>query len=268
MMAQKKSKKTKASLWFTGAKESVWRSILSIGMIICALFILALFLRTFLYGSDYFKLKTVRTDSLFLAPAAGQSISNQIIKAYGGRNVFGIPLGGIAGSLGRLYPDSSDISVKLALPDRLNIALKFRRPVAVVRDSKLYPIDDDGFVLPSVGGSYTKDLPIIDGASVKYDRQVGRKSSSGKIKLALELLKSIRASRYLSETGPVSIDASNISNISFVMKNGIKVFVGSENFDERLYSLERVLRDPRLSKDKIKYIDVSTQDVVIGPKDE
>jgi len=267
-VAQKKYKKTKTSQGFAGAREPLSRIALSVVMMLGVVFVLSLFLRTFFYGSDYFKLKTVKTDSLFLAPAVGQSINNQIIKAYGGRNVFGVPLKGIAESLRRIYPDSNDISVKLALPDRLNIAVKFARPVAVMRDSKLYPIDDEGFVMPSVGGAYTKDLPIIDGVSVKYDRKTGKQSSSGRIKMALELLRSIRASRYLSEAGPVSIDVSNVSNISFVMKSGIKAFVGSENFDDRLYLLERVLRDGRLSKDKIKYIDVSTQDVVIGPKDE
>ena len=86
------------------------------------------------------------------------------------------------------------------------------------------------------------------------------------MRLALELIKEIRGSRYLTEYGAVSINTSNESNISYRTKNGIEVFVGSEDFGGRLDRLENTIRDPRLDKDKILYIDVSTKDVVIGPK--
>jgi cell division septal protein FtsQ len=64
----------------------------------------------------------------------------------------------------------------------------------------------------------------------------------------------------------VSINTSNASNISYRTKNGIEVFAGSEDFGARLDSLENTLRDPRLDKEKILYIDVSTRDVIIGPR--
>jgi cell division septal protein FtsQ len=150
----------------------------------------------------------------------------------------------------------------------LIITVKFRRPVALVRDSKLYPIDDEGFVLPSVGVVYIKDLPVIEGAGIKYSEKKGTKSSSEKIKLALDLLKEIRASRYLTGYGVVAVNTSNTSNISYRMKNGIEVFTGSDDLASRLDRLEWTLRDPRIDKAKINYIDVSTRDTVIGPKSE
>jgi len=265
-MGQKRSKKTRPPEFFENLRRAVKRNIMAAVLISAAAFILFVMVRVFLYQSGYFMLKKVHTESLFLDAKAVYSLNSQILKAYGGRNIFSVPLKGISESLKRIYPDSKDISVSLLLPDRLNVVVRFRRPVALVRDSKLYPIDDEGIVLPSVGAEYIKDLPVIEGAGIRYAREVGKKRSSEKLKLALELLKEIRASRYLTENGVVSIDTSNISNISYLMKNGIEVFAGSESFGLRLDSLENTLKDRRLDKNKIRYIDVSTQDVVIGPK--
>lgn len=267
-MGQKRNKRTRSPKLFEGLRGAVKRNVIVAVLILVSAFVISMMVRTFLYQSGYFMLRKVRTESLFLDQKAVYSINNQVLKAYGGHNIFSVPLNGISQSLKRIYPDSKDISVSLRLPDRLNIAVKFRRPVALVRDSKLYPIDDDGIVIPSVGAAYIRDLPVIEGVGIGYLKNQGRKNSSEKVRLALELLNEIRASRYLSGYGVVSIDTSNASNISYRMNNDIEVFAGSDNFGSRLDMLESALRDRRLDKEKIRYIDVSTQDVVIGPKDD
>lgn len=267
-MTQKKHRKMKAPEMFGDVRKMITRNLTAILFISLVLAILFIMARTFLYQSDYFQLKKVRTESLFLDERAVYSVNNQMLRAYGGRNIFSVPLKGIRESLKRIYPDAKDISVRIGLPDRLAITIKFRRPVALVRDLKLYPIDDDGFVLPSVGAVYIKDLPVIEGASIRHSEKKGQKSSSERVKLALELLKAIRTSRYLMEYGVISIDVSNISNIAYRTKNGIEIFAGSDDFGTRMEMLEGTLRDPRLDKAKIRYIDVSTRDTVIGPKSD
>lgn len=265
-MGQKRNKKARPPEFFEGLRDAIKRNLIAVFLISLTAFGLFVMVRTFLYQSGYFTLRKVRTESLFLDQRAVNSVNSQILKAYGGRNIFSVPLGGISQSLKRIYPDSKDISASLQLPDRLNVTIKFRRPVALVRDSRLYPIDDDGIVLPSVGAAYIRDLPVIEGAGIRYGERKGGKGSAERVKLALDLLKAIRTSRYLTEYGVISIDTSNVSNISYRMKNGIEVFAGSDDFADRLDSLESTLRDPRLDKEKIRYIDVSTNDVVIGPK--
>ncbi|MCX5680586.1 MAG: hypothetical protein NTZ95_08125, partial [Candidatus Omnitrophica bacterium] len=240
-MGQKRSKKTRPPEFFEGLRDAVKRNITAALLVSVTALVLFMMVRVFLYHSGYFTLRKVRTESLFLDQKAVYSINSQILKAYGGRNIFSVPLKGISQSLKRIYPDSKDISVSLLLPDRLNVAVRFRRPVALVRDFKLYPIDDEGMVLSSVGAAYVKDLPVIEGAGIRYDERRGRKSSSEKVKLALDLLKEIRASRYLTEYGAVSINTSNTSNISYRTKSGIEVFAGSDNFGGRLDMLENTL---------------------------
>ncbi|MDD5423351.1 MAG: cell division protein FtsQ/DivIB, partial [Candidatus Omnitrophica bacterium] len=155
---------------------------------------------------------------------------------------------------------------RIALHDRIAGTRKFRKPVAVVRDGKLYPVDEEGFVLPSMDIGSLKDLPVIDGVDIRYDERRGKKNTSGNLKLALELLRNIREVRPLTEYGLAGIDAKDGKNLSFLLKSGTKVIVGSENFKERLWLLEKTLKDPRLVLDRIEYIDVRFNDAVVGPK--
>jgi cell division septal protein FtsQ len=249
-------------------RQSASKNATTVAIIFLAALALFMTVRGFLYGSAYFKLKRVSTESMFLDQRAVSSVNNQILKNYGGRNIFNVPLNGIGQSLKRIYPDAKDISVRLILPDRLTVTIRFRRPVALVRDFRLYPVDDEGFVLASVSPIYLRDLPVIEGAGIRYSEKRAGKSSSERLRMALELLGAVRSSRYLSQYGVASINTSNMSNMSYRMKNGIEVFAGSDDFPARLAMLEGTLRDPRLDKGKIRYIDISTKDVVIGPKSD
>ena len=82
-----------------------------------------------------------------------------------------------------------------------------------------------------------------------------------------ELLKEMRRSRLLSEYGIATIDASDIKNLSFYLKNGIEVKIGYENFADRLMMLTKTLRDSRLVTDRVQYIDVRFENAVVGPKE-
>lgn len=62
------------------------------------------------------------------------------------------------------------------------------------------------------------------------------------------------------------IDASDINELSFYLDDDLEIRIGYENFKERLNNLKVTLRDSRLLKDRVKYIDVRYEDVTIGPK--
>ena len=42
--------------------------------------------------------------------------------------------------------------------------------------------------------------------------------------------------------------------------------IGCEDFKDRLETLRRTLKDPRLALDRVEYIDLRFGDAVIGPK--
>lgn len=250
--------------------ESFKDFILKKGIIvlITVAFLLVSFLliKAFLYKSDYFRLRSIDIKDAFLDQRTEDSITRQLMSLYGSRNVFRVELKDMAGAIQAAYPDAKDVAARIALPDRVVITMKFRKPVALVRNGRLYPIDEEGFVLPSINPDSLKNLPIIEGVGIRYDEKKGKKSSSGNLKVALDLLREMNRARFMAKYYVETIDAVDARNISFYLKNGPEIRIGCENFRERLTVMEKTLRDPRLIMDRIKYIDLRFRDVVIGPK--
>ncbi len=260
MKRQNRFKKIKVPSFFKSSlREMIFKK--TIDLVVVAIFLLITFIlmKTFIYRSNYFRLRSIETKGAFLDTKTASSINNQLLTTYKGRNIFKINLKNISQSLETSYSDAKEVVVKIALPDKLVISMKFRKPIAVLRNFKtLYPIDEDGVAIASADSVSIKELPIIEDAGL-WDK--GRN-----LKLALELFKEIKRSRLVAEYGIDIINARDIKNLSFYLKNGIEIRVGSENFKERLEILRHILKDPRLVMNRIKYIDLRFSDVAIGPK--
>ena len=260
-------KKIKFAHLFEDAKDLILQRVT--GAIVIIIFIISAFLliKAFLRRSDYFKVRNIDLRSVFLDQRSLAFTHHQLWSLYKGKNIFTVNLKSAAASLQDTDPDAKDVVVRIAPPDKLVVDMKFRKPVAIVRSTKDYPVDEDGFVLSSIAaGQYLKDLPVIEGVYIKYEERRGKKSVSKNLKLALELLSEIKKSNIIERYGVSAIDAKDLRNISLYLKNGLEIRMGSENFKERLETLKSTLKDPRLAVDKIKYIDLRFENVVIGPK--
>ncbi len=246
------------------AKEAVMSTATTVLVVLIFLTFASMLAKAFLQESDYFKLRAVNIKASFLDSRAASTISSRVLNAYKLRNVFNINLKYIAQSIQNSYGDVRDVAVSIMLPDRLVISLKIRRPVALIKSGKHYPVDEDGVVLPS--GSRVdalNDLPVISGVDMKL---ITSRQTSRNLKLALQLLGEIRLTKSVTSLGVASINVYDPRNLSFYFKNGVEVRVGEENFKERLDLLSIALRDPRLVLDNVKYIDVRFKDIIIGPK--
>jgi cell division septal protein FtsQ len=263
MGKQNKQKKIKLPGFSDDLKETVFRRLMIAAVALLFAATVFFLVKAFLYKSDYFKLRVVETRAAFLDRTAAGMISNQVLSLYKGQNMFKIPLQFIARSIQTSYADVKDVTARIALPDRLVVDIKLRKPIALVRNNKYYPIDEEGVVLPALAASgVMTDLPAIDGIDLKY----GRKNTSRNLRLAMDLLREIRQAKFMAPLGVISINAADPRNMSFFLKSGLEVKIGSENFKDRLDALAKTLKDPRLIIDRIKYIDVRFEDVAIGPK--
>lgn len=259
MAKPKKVNKQKA-----GAKEAAISTAMTVLVVLIFLAFASMLVNAFLQESDYFKLRAVNIKASFLDPRAASTISDRILSTYKLKNVFNIDLKYIAQTIQKSYGDVRDVVVSVLLPDRLVISLKIRRPVALIKSQRYYPVDEDGVVLPS--GSRVdalNDLPVISGVDMKL---ITSRQTSRNLKLALQLLSEIRTTKPVTNLGVVSINVYDPRNLSFSFKNGVEVRVGDENFRERLDLLSMALRDPRLAMENVKYIDVRFKDIIIGPK--
>lgn len=265
---QKKSiRKMKLPPAFKGAYDALMGklSVIVVGAIVLLLVISLA--KAFLYRSDYFRLRAVEIKGAFVDQSITQSVTNEFFRQYKGRSIFEISLKGVHKYLATQYPDASDIAVTLALPDKVVIYLKFRRAIALVGSIyRQYPVDEDGYVLPRVDQRIARSLPVISGIDIKAEEKRGKKSRSKNLCLAIDVIKTAKRFKFISDIGVASVDARDGGNIIMHLRNGIEVRLGSQDFLNRLDSLEKTVKNPRILLDRIKYIDVRFSDVVVGPK--
>ncbi len=260
----RKQKKSKAAGSKSGINDLILSKMRTFSVVAIFILFAVVLARALVERSDYFKLRTVDVKASFLDPRARYAIGSKVLGAYGSKNIFNINLKNIADSIQNSYGDVKDVVAVISLPDRMVISLKLRRPVALVKGVKFYPVDEDGVVLP--GGSRAdalNDMPIISGIDIGTGNS---RFTSRNLRLALELLGEIRFNRIVSSLGIYSITVYDPKNLSFYFKNGVEVRVGDENFRDKLSLLSRALRDSRLVLDNVKYIDVRFKDIIIGPK--
>ena len=225
----------------------------------------SLLIKAFLEKSDYFRLKSV--DVRGAAESSLAQVKNDILRQYKDRNIFKVDLKAIAASLSPKYPDAKEILAKRALPDKIVVDLKFRKPVALLSAGQAYPIDREGVILVNINSMKLKDFPVIKGIDPRLAGKSRKRNESANLMIALSLLDEIKKARFLDKFGVRLIDAGDIKSLSFSLGDaGPIVIIGYEDFRERLNTLKDALRDPRLALDKINYIDVRFKDVAISPK--
>lgn len=238
-----------------------------IGMIVFIVFMVSawILIAAFLERSDYFRLRSV--ESKGAADKSLVSIRNEILANYKDKNIFKIDLKAISGGLEPRYPDAKDIIVKRILPDKLLISLSFRKPVAILSNGRNFLVDRDGVILVNRDISSMGDLPAIKGVDPKYAGRFRKRCESANLKAALELIDTIKRTKFLDRYHIKTLDASDMRSMSFALgEGGPMIIIGYENLKDRLEALHDTLRDPRLMLDSISYIDVRFKDIAISPK--
>lgn len=229
--------------------------------------VIALTMNAILHKSAYFRVKAVEIKDALIDKTLVISLSGDLLKSYKGKNIFDIDIKELSGSLGAVYPEARRLAVKRVLPDKIVINLNLKRPIAIIGNANPHPVDDEGYLLPNIDARYLKDLPTVTGVSIGGEEKRTRRSESRNLRVAIELIKAIKEAKFLSGYGVATVDASNIKDLSFYLRNGLEVKIGCENLKERLGVLRATLRDPRLVLEKIKYIDVRFENVIIGPSE-
>ncbi len=228
---------------------------------IAVIFVLIAAIYLFLGNSRYFKLDTIEVIDKSHATALK---AGDLLSIYKGRNIFGIDIDSLSSQIKRDIPTIKHAIVKRVLPNKLEIDIIPRIPIAKIKSHGYFPIDRTGMVLsPEIK---TGKLPIIIGFSIWLNPKVGTKLENPQVRNAFLLIDALEENAVLSDYAVSAIDVSNYKNLSFYLENGIEVKIGSEDFLDRLNRLKTTFAKPELDKENIKYIDLRFKDVVIGPK--
>lgn len=225
---------------------------------------LFLFTYRLLFRSDTFIVRESRIE--WLNGPLSKKDYDGLKKTGVGENIFKFNISEAARRIIKEYPTLKSIAVERQFPDRLNLKARARLPVAQVGDASYFLVDDEAVVLTEPGDFIREDLPIITGIGWRFFRKVGQKEDSPRMERALSFLWTIKEGGFLNNHVMTKIDISDYRNLSFFIEDGIEIRIGHSNFKERLVRLDDALSAMSITKDKIEYIDLRFDDIVVGPK--
>ncbi len=184
-----------------------------------------------------------------------------------GENLITLDLVNVQQVIKRKHPEFKEVSVRRVLPNRIEVLLKRRTPVAQVAFSRYVQVDKDLVLLPGSGVAPFRNLTIIEGTPVpRPGLYVGVTVKDSSTRKALKLMEIIKNSNILKKHTLTKIDIGDPKNISLVVDGDIEIKIGNSHFMDRLKILDQTLRTVDLDRNKIRYIDLRFDDVVVGPR--
>jgi cell division septal protein FtsQ len=184
-----------------------------------------------------------------------------------GENLVTLDLVNVQQMVKKKHPEFKEVRVQRVLPNRIEVYLKRRTPIAQVSFSKYVQVDKDLILLPGSSETPFKNLTIIEGAPApKYGVMVGATLNDSATVKALKLSEIIKRSNVLKTHALTKIDIRDPKNISFFVDGDIEIKIGNSHYIERLKILNQTLKTVELDPAKIRYIDLRFDDIIIGPR--
>jgi cell division septal protein FtsQ len=261
-MAKKRSVKKTGKKGGSGRNPLAAKLIMT--LVICAIAAgcMAFGLNYFFTNSEFFTVREifVNKDKSYHFKEGEAKLN----RAYAGRNIFSVDLKDIQSDLKTDFPQLKKIEVRRCFPDRIEVDIITRDPVAVIDYNGGVVIDREAVV---VGVGYKPEgLLKIRGVGFFLNMPAkGEKLSTETLEKGLVLLDGVRQKMSANIKNVTYIDVSDKNNIVLGVQ-GVAVKMGADDFSHKLDKLNEMLRDSKLNWKEINYIDLRFKDAVIAPK--
>lgn len=185
-----------------------------------------------------------------------------------GENVVTLDLVNVQQVIRSKHPEFKEVRVRRVLPNRIEVTLKRRTPVAQIQfGSRYVQVDKDLMILPGASTGAFRNLPLISGVAVPREGMgIGVTIRDGNAAKAVKLAEAILSSGMLGRRTLSRVDVKDPKNLSFYVDGDIEVRIGGSHYIERLKILKQTLQSLDLDPAKIQYVDLRFDDVVIGPR--
>ncbi len=191
--------------------------------------------------------------------------SFQFSELHRGENLIQLDLVSVQQVIKRNHPEFKEVKVRRVLPNRVEILLKRRTPVAQVAYSRFVQVDKDRVVLPNSSSTPFRNLPVIEGAPLpRRGLAVGAILEDAGTKRALWLMDIVKRQNILRKHLLTKVDIADVRNTSFIVDNSIEIRIGNGHFIERLKILDQILKTQPLDPAKVRYIDLRFDDPVVS----
>jgi len=186
-----------------------------------------------------------------------------------GQNLWAVDLQALSERLQRQQPSLKEVRVIRQLPNALRVDAIPRIPVAQVRLDRWYPVDRDGFILPTASEESAGRLIRLVGV----DRtpgvlRVGKQNTDERLQLGLRVLARLQRAPALVARRLIEINVADPQQVRFVLEGETEVRCGSEaELEGHLARLQAALRAlAKRQEFAVQYIDVRFQEPVVGPR--
>ena len=206
-----------------------------------------------------------------------------------GQNLWSVNLPALASALKAQQPTLKRLRVIRRLPHTLQIEALERTPVAQLKLSQWYLMDEEGFMLPQGRPTPWDNVVMLKGAEgFKPALHVGQHNVGERVLSALRVVARLAHSSALGHRRVVAVDVSNPQHVTVWIRptpvgssdsarggfsqdgevdEEIEIRCGSEaELATQLERLRAVLQTVEGKALTIRYIDVRFKDPVIGPR--
>ena len=230
---------------------------------IFSLFILFLIYNRGVYlleHSDLFKVKEiVKGPSL-------QFVQSRHLEKLIGHSMFAIDLKSVQKQLMAQYPQIDRLRISREFPGRIYLSAQKRYPFAavIVKGSNVV-VDDKGVIL-SINDAIKDKLPSINGVMLTANISVGKSVISTGLEVAINIIKIVQESEYLSSKEIDLIDVTNLSKIHFYLTSGFNIIIDQYHLQQNIKKLGILLSEGNIDKKEVGYIDLRFKEPILGKK--
>lgn len=185
-------------------------------------------------ATEYFALKDITV------VGASRAVPEELVAASGlvqGQNLFTFSKDEVASRL-KANPWLESVEIDRDLPGSIEITVRERNPIAIVKLDALYVMDSKGVVFKRYSGEEGLDLPVVTGLSKESLASDGENLETRLMELISVLTN--RSGFNITNVSEIKIDADHGLSL-FTLDEGVRLDVGMGSFEEKLASFEKIL---------------------------
>ena len=215
-------------------------------------------------GGYVVRTEAFRITRVMLPPDSSFTLKESILHT----NLWELDVEALAAALKQQQPWLQEVRVTRQLPDTLVIEPIERRPIAQVRVDRWYPVDGDGFILPTGSSAPTEAVTRLVGLERGGTAlKVGKENSDERLRLALRVLQAARQAPALASRRLSEVNVADPQQLRFVVDEETEIRCGSEvELEAHLGRLQAAWKAIAKQQLGVRYIDVRFPEPVVAPR--
>jgi cell division protein FtsQ len=183
------------------------------------------------------------------------------------RSIFNVEFAPIAKRVEAL-PFVHKAQVMRIFPSTVVIAVAERRPLALINHSGLWPVDDEGVILPRLQSNRrlsdpaSYDTPILSGSA--FSKNGGNKELSVRSQKLVAFLGELRSTNAMLYHSISELNLNDRGHLTlYLMDGGVPVYLGAGNWMEKCDRLFVFLQHAKPAAGKLWAIDLRYEDQIV-----